>query len=104
MKLSRFCLSCALVLAPAIAVADAVPQSLVVPCADSPSMAAMLRKFHEGPLATAIDVSDLPLLLTVNPDTGTFSLLLQRPDGVTCILAAGKNFAIIGRPIAGTDL
>lgn len=76
--------------------ADTLNMHIAIPCATGEAMTRMLHKFGERRLAKALDVSDAPMILQVNPDTGTFSILLLRPDGLSCILAAGNQFLIVG--------
>lgn len=33
------------------------------------------------------------LFTLANPDTGTFTILLRRPDGMTCVLMGGTGYA-----------
>jgi len=35
------------------------------------------------------------MFLTANPDSGTFTILLRRKDGLTCVLMGGKGFATL---------
>jgi hypothetical protein len=39
-----------------------------------------------------------------NPDTGTFTVLLRRPDGQTCIVMGGTGYATIEAVKSGTDI
>jgi len=33
------------------------------------------------------------MFLTTNPDTQTFTIMLRRPDGMTCVLMGGTGYA-----------
>jgi hypothetical protein len=33
------------------------------------------------------------MFITSNPDTGTFTIMLRRPDGQTCVLMGGTGYA-----------
>jgi hypothetical protein len=35
------------------------------------------------------------MFLTANPDSGTFTIMLRRKDGMTCVLMGGKGFATL---------
>lgn len=81
-----------------------VRMAALIPCADPKSMATMLRRFDEQQLATAVDADQAPMVLSVNPNTGTFTVLIRRRDGLNCILAAGRDFKLTGKLIAGRDI
>lgn len=85
-------------------IADAVRVPVLIPCADAPTMAAMLRKFGELQLGTAVDADNTPMVLSVNPETRTFTVLIRQRDGLNCILAAGHDFKLTGKLIAGRDI
>lgn len=97
-------LMAALFISAAPAGSDSVRMATLIPCADSKSMAAMLRKFGEQQLARAVDAADAPLVLQLNPETRTFSVLRREPNGLICILAAGRDFKLTGKLIAGRDI
>ncbi|MEN6306078.1 MAG: hypothetical protein ABFD96_25355 [Armatimonadia bacterium] len=78
--------------------------SLAVPCADRTSMESALGKYAERPFAKATDAKGLPIEMRVNPESQTFTLLLVMPDGMTCLLAAGRQFSAAGRPIPGQPI
>jgi len=44
------------------------------------------------------------MFLTTNPDTGTFTIMLRRKDGLTCVLMGGTGFATQDAIKKGTDL
>ena len=85
--------------APSIAVL-----SMAVPCADRASMEFALGKYAEKPFATAADAKGQPIEMRVNPATGSFTLILVMPDGMTCLLAAGRHFTAAGRTIPGQPI
>jgi hypothetical protein len=33
------------------------------------------------------------LFITSNPDSGSFTIMLRKPDGTTCVLLGGKGYA-----------
>jgi hypothetical protein len=44
------------------------------------------------------------LFTLANPVTGTFTVLLRRPDGQTCVMMGGTGYATIEAIKPGTDL
>jgi len=44
------------------------------------------------------------MFLTTNPETGTFTIMLRRPDGLTCVLMGGTGYATQDAIKKGTDL
>lgn len=94
----------ALLISAAHAGSGSIRMATLIPCADPKSMAAMLRKFGEQQLARAVDAGDAPMVPQVNPETGTFTVLRRQPDGLICILAAGRDFKLTGKLIAGRDI
>lgn len=110
MKLSPWRLSAwaalpaALFISAGLAAPDSVRMATLIPCADAKSMADMLRKFGEQQLARAVDAGNAPLVLQLNPETGTFTVLRREPNGLICILAAGRDFKLTGKLIAGRDI
>lgn len=43
------------------------------------------------------------LFTLVNPDTKTFTILLRRPDGMTCVMMGGTGYATQDAVIPGSD-
>lgn len=89
---------------PGSALSKTAIMGVTVPCADLASMDAALRKYAEKPFATAKDSAGLPMVLKVNPDSGTFSLMLVMPDGMVCLMAAGRQFTAGGKIIPGQPI
>jgi hypothetical protein len=44
------------------------------------------------------------MFLTSNPTTGTFTIMLRRQDGMTCVLMGGNGYATLESIKPGTDL
>jgi hypothetical protein len=44
------------------------------------------------------------LFILANPQTQTFTILLRRPDGMTCVLMGGTGYAMQDPIKPGTDL
>lgn len=65
-----------------------------LPCAPSGAMDQELKsQYGESIVAGGITGAGI-MYITTNPKTGTFSVLLRRPNGMTCIVAGGEGFAI----------
>ena len=52
----------------------------------------MADKFGESIVGAGFMGSDVLLTLT-NPETGTFTILVRRQDGMTCLLMSGTGYA-----------
>lgn len=52
----------------------------------------LASKYGEHPVAAGVAQSGM-VYVTANPETGTFTVLLRRPDGISCILVAGRGWA-----------
>lgn len=58
-----------------------------------------------GETVIGAGIVDGGILFTLaNLDTGTFTVLLRRPDGQTCIVMGGTGYATIEAVKSGTDL
>jgi hypothetical protein len=44
------------------------------------------------------------MFFTNNPDSGTWTIMLRRPDGMTCVLMGGTGYATQEALKKGTDL
>ena len=78
------------------------------PCAKSDAIDKQLEK-EFGETITAAGVLQVQgqgyMYLTTNPKTGSFTVLVRRPDGVSCIVLGGKGFALADpAPQKGTKL
>ena len=65
------------------------------PCAPSVAVDQTLEKQY-GETITGAVVADSAgfVVLTTNPKTGTFTILMRRPDGMSCIIVGGKGWAL----------
>lgn len=52
----------------------------------------LASKYGEQPIAAGVAQSGM-VYITANAETGTFTVLLRRPDGISCILVAGRGWA-----------
>jgi len=95
----------ALLTAPALAQQNIMP--IPAPCGPRGEVEGILAgKYGENPVVAGHNPAGWPLVVTANPATGTYTVLLRRPDGMTCLIAGGKGFTLIeASPVAkGTDL
>lgn len=61
------------------------------PCGDGADIIAHLEKdWGEGAEILALDASGRMVRILVNPDTGTWSMLLTAPNGLTCLVSHGS--------------
>lgn len=75
------------------------------PCAPTPGVTKMLKdRYGETPGAAAITDDGAPLLIFSNPKTGTFTITIRRPGGVTCLMTGGNSWTLVEQPKEGTDL
>ena len=76
------------------------------PCGDGADIIAHLEKdWGEGPEVVALDASGRMVRILVNPDTGTWSMLLTAPNGLTCLVSHGSAWEPVAvLPDAGEPL
>lgn len=55
------------------------------------------QRYGEELVGTALAGQATPVLLCVNPDSGSWTLLASRADGTACILIAGQDW--VGKPL-----
>lgn len=81
----------ALIAALAVSLATPLPaQAQSVPCGGGAGLIAHLEKeWGEDPAVIAIDAGGGLVRILANPDTGTWTLLITRPGGLTCLVASG---------------
>jgi hypothetical protein len=53
---------------------------------------ALLDRYHEVPVSIGLQTDGQLLQVFASAETGTWTILMTRPDGVACILSAGKHF------------
>jgi len=82
-----------LTLAAGVVAAQTAPGVPGLPCAPTALMNEQLRgKYGEAVVSAGVSQGGL-VYVTANAETGTFTVLLQRPDGISCILVAGRGWA-----------
>ncbi len=61
------------------------------PCGDGADIVAHLEKdWGEDPEVLALDASGRMVRILVNPETGTWTMLLTAPNGLTCLVSHGS--------------
>ena len=60
------------------------------------------KEYGESIVGAGITPGGILFTLT-NPDTGTFTILLRRPDGMTCVLMGGTGYTAQEAVKAGDD-
>lgn len=62
----------------------------------------LTERYGESP--TAMGLSQLGMVeYWANAETGTWTVTLTRPDGITCGLIAGLNYETVAAPKPGVD-
>jgi hypothetical protein len=75
------------------------------PCIPTPSVTKMLKdKYGETPGVAAITDDGAPMLIFTNPKTGTFTITIRRPGGLSCLMTGGNSWTLVEQPKEGTDL
>ena len=73
------------------------------PCGPTGAVEKRLVDLYGETVVGAGIVAGGVLFTTANPETGTFTLMLRRPDGLTCIIASGTGYAVQEAVKAGED-
>lgn len=67
------------------------------PCGDGDSLIAHLEKeWGEAPAVIALDAAGRLVRILINPQTGTWSLLMTGPGGPTCMVNHGSAWESVG--------
>lgn len=70
-----------------------------LPCGDGAGLIAQLEKeWGEDPAVVALDAAGRMVRVLVNPQTGTWSMLITGPGGPTCLVYHGSNWEAIPPP------
>lgn len=64
------------------------------PCGPTGKVEARIAKEYGESLVGAGITPGGILFTTTNPQTGSFTIMLRRPDGQTCVLMGGTGYAI----------
>jgi hypothetical protein len=73
-----------------------VPANAQSACTDRAQlMAALAEKYGEAGVMTGTTANgELAVMMLSNPKTGTWTFLYLRPDGMMCMAASGKDYAV----------
>lgn len=93
---------CALVAVLCLTASAALAQES--PCGPTGKVEDRIAKEYGESLIGAGIVAGGVLFTTTNPTTGTFTVMLRRKDGVTCVLMGGTGYAIQDPTIPGVKL
>lgn len=75
------------------------------PCAPTANVTKMLKdKYGETPAIAAITDDNSPMLIFSNPKTGTFTVTIRRPGGLTCLMTGGNSWTPVEQEKEGTDI
>ena len=84
--------------------AAAPPASAQTPCTDLATMIRTLQDRHgETHQATGLQGSVQLMEMWASEETGTWTILITKPDGKSCIVAAGKSWTPVDAPLAAMD-
>ena len=83
----------------------AAQMQVTLPCAPSLQVQKGLEKYAEVPVGAGLNTKGLPVMIQMNPDTGTWTILIRTPDGTTCIISGGEGYTVIApeKTVPGTD-
>jgi len=91
-------------------IATALAYGLVIPaggtvCAERDSVVSSLaRQFKEAPRELGLASNGTIIELTTTNDGRTWTLLMTRPDGTTCVIAAGEAWERSPQETAGQPM
>jgi len=74
------------------------------PCGPTGSVEKRIHDQYGETIVGAGVVAGGILFTLANPQTQTFTILLRRPDGQTCVLMGGTGYATLEAIKPGTDL
>ena len=88
-----------LAVAHALAAAPALADDVCFPRAEV--VQSLLNNYDEQPAAAGLAESGHVYEVLVSADGETWSLLITNPDGVTCMVAAGREWMALTRQVEG---
>lgn len=62
------------------------------------------QRFGEVRFSYGIDNSGTLIETFVNPDNNTFTIIGTRPQGMACVMVAGKDYTVMKVVVPGQDL
>ena len=73
-------------------------------CTDRRTLATALEKTHsEVPVSIGLERTGLVIEVFASP-TGSFTIVLTRPSGESCVMAAGESWEDLPKKLAGMKL
>lgn len=64
-------------------------------------VAGLSAGYGEVPVTIALGANTTVVETYASPATGTWTIIMTRPDRVTCLVASGQSFELIPPPIPG---
>jgi hypothetical protein len=87
-----------------ICLAPVAASAQQAPCGPTGAVEKRIADQYGETIVGAGVVAGGTLFTLANPQTGTFTVLLRRKDGQTCVLMGGTGYATIEAIKPGTDL
>ncbi len=73
-------------------------------CGERGAIVASLEKtYSEAPVSMGLGSNGAIIEVFASP-SGTFTIILTRPNGLTCVMAAGENWEDLPKRLAGTKI
>jgi hypothetical protein len=66
-------------------------------------MAHLAEKYGETPRAAGLAANSTVMELLASDETGSWTITVTTPDGMTCLIASGQNFEAMEAPKPGVD-
>ena len=94
-----------LLVSAALAAAAAAPaQAQSRNCGPHGAVTAHLaERFSESRQMIGLGANNQIVEVYASPESGSWTILVSRPDGLACIVAAGENFEMTQDPLPNTD-
>ena len=73
-------------------------------CGERKAIVASLEKtYSEAPISMGLGSNGAIIEILASP-SGTFTIILTRPNGLTCVMAAGESWEDLPKRLAGTKI
>ncbi len=73
-------------------------------CGERGAIVASLEKtYSEAPVSMGLGSNGTIIEVFASP-SGTFTIILTRPNGLTCVMAAGENWEDLPKRLTGTKI
>ena len=90
-----------LIATPAMAQQEAMP----IACGPTKVVeSSIAKRYGENPIAAGVAQGGGYLFIITNPETQSYTVILRRPDGTSCMLGSGSGFTVIEPTKPGMDL